>query len=76
MSKLKEDNIIKLRALVDELETNDSSSDTYKEILHKIESLIKEEIILISRLKKPGNKLKHYENICAGILTMISSTNV
>ena len=68
-----EDNLTKLRILVDEL---DKSNDiTYKETLIEIEFLIKEEISLISKLKKPDNKLKHYESICAGILTLISSTH-
>lgn len=72
----KEDNITKLRVLVDELERTDSNTENYKKTLHEIESLIKDELSLISKLKRPDNKLKHYENICAGILTLISSTKI
>ena len=66
------DNISKLRVLVRELENTESNTDDYKNTLHKIESLIKEELKLISKLKRPDNKLKHYETMCSGILTMIS----
>lgn len=74
--KVSEDNITKLRILVDELEVTESNTDDYRQTLHEIEDLIKEEIKLISKMKRPDNKLKHYENICAGILTMISSTKL
>jgi hypothetical protein len=66
------DNIGKLRVLVQELEKTESHTDDYKNTLHEIESLIKEELKLISKLKRPDNKLKHYETMCSGILTMIS----
>lgn len=72
----KDDNINKLRLLVDELERTDSSTDNYKTTLRGIESLIKDELYLISKMQRPDNKLRRYENICAGILTLISSTKI
>lgn len=68
------ENIYKLRKLVDELEGGNSNTPLYKETLHEIESLVKNEIKLISELKTINNKIKHYENVCAGILGMISTT--
>jgi hypothetical protein len=70
------DPLNQLRTLVSELESSDENSDNYKDTLQKIESLIKEEITLIEKLKRSDNKVKHYENICTGILTIISSTNI
>jgi hypothetical protein len=70
------DNLIKLRALVEELDTQETDTNEYNEILNEIESIIKEERKIISRLKKPDTKLKHYETICASILSVISATKL
>jgi hypothetical protein len=71
---VEEDNLSKLRKLVHDLDESDSKNYVGK--LKVIESLIKEELSLISKLKKVHNKLEHYEGICAGILTIISSTEL
>lgn len=72
----KQDNISKLRVLVQELENTENHTSGYSDIIYEIETLINAEIKEISKLKKPDNKIKHYENICAGILTIISSTRI
>lgn len=69
-------NIDKLRLLVEELEVVDMDSSGYKDKLNDIKSLVNEEIKLISKLKRPDNKLKHYESICTGILSIISEINL
>lgn len=73
MEKVSDENIKKLRVLVDELEMVESHTDEYKKTLHEIKELINQELKLISTLTRPDNKIKHYENICAGILGMIAS---
>lgn len=76
MENVTNDNITKLRVLVDELDRNSVDTEDYKKTLYEIESLIKEELSIISKMKMPNNKLKHYENICTGILSMIASTKL
>jgi hypothetical protein len=71
---IKEDNLSKLRKLVDSLDESDS--ENYVGKLKIIKSLINDEVVLISKLRKSDNKLKHYENICNGILTIIASTKL
>ena len=69
-------NLEKLRNLVKELESNSIISDEYQQILKEIEKTIKDEKKVISRLRKPENKLQHYENICTTILSLLSTTKI
>ena len=73
MENVSDDNIKKLRLLVDELESVESHTDEYKKTLYSIKTLINQELKLISTLTRADNKIKHYENICAGILGMIAT---
>jgi hypothetical protein len=73
MENVSDDNIKKLRLLVDELDTIESHTDEYKKTLYSIKGLINQELKLISTLTRTDNKIKHYENICAGILGMIAT---
>ena len=69
------DNLMKLRELVKTLETEVDDA-VYDETLKKIESIIKEERSVIGGLKKDASKLRHYESICASILSVISATKL
>jgi hypothetical protein len=64
------DNIKRLRELVDELD-----QDKNHKTLNKIETIIKEERVIINKLKRSDVKIKHYETICSSIMALIS-TNV
>lgn len=69
-------NLQKLKQLVDELDNHHQKSDEYQEIIQSIEKVIRKEKKVISQLIKTENKLAHYENICAAILSIISTAKV
>lgn len=69
------ENLEKLRRLVDELEGGEEMSDLSDSTLSDIENVIKSERSIIEKLKKPDSKLRHYELICNSILTLIATTN-
>lgn len=69
-------NLEKLRMLVDQLESKNVVSDEYHHTLKEIERVIKDEKKIISKLKKPENKLQHYESICTTILSILSTTKL
>ena len=64
-------NLQKLKKLVDKLENHDKEDKEYDDILKKIQTLITSERKIISKLVRPDAKLKHYESICLGILSII-----
>ena len=66
-------NLEKLKRLVDDLDTYHQKSDEYRSNIRNIGNVIKEEKKVINRMVKDENKLAHYENICATILTIIST---
>ena len=69
-------NLERLRVLVDTLESQKNDSKEYTYILNEIEDIIKEERKIIGKLKKSDSKIKHYESICASILSVISATKI
>jgi hypothetical protein len=69
-------NLEKLRMLVDRLESKNVVSEEYHQTLKEIEKIIKDEKKVISRLKKPENKLQHYETICTSILSILSTAKL
>ena len=70
------DNLEKLRILVNTLESQKIDSKEYTIILNNIEGIINEEREIISKLKKSDVKIKHYETICSTILSVISATKL
>jgi len=75
-NSLQNNNLERLRVLVDILESQKDDTKEYTCILNEIEDIIKEERKIISKLKKSDTKIKHYETICASILSVISSTKI
>jgi hypothetical protein len=75
-SKVCNSNIEKLKLLVSELDKRDSLSEEYQTILKEIEKIIKEEKEIINKLKRSEVKVKHYESICAAILSLIATTKM
>lgn len=75
-NSLQNSNLERLRVLVDTLESQKNDSKEYTCILNEIEDIIKEERKIISKLKKSDSKIKHYESICASILSVISATKI
>jgi hypothetical protein len=69
-------NLEKLRLLVDELESQNIVSDDYHKTLKEIEKVIRDEKKVISKLKRPENKLQHYETICSTILSILSTSKI
>lgn len=65
-------NLQKLKILVDELESLDSSEVGYPSLLLEIEKIIEKERTIISNLVKSDRKISHYENICSTILSLIN----
>lgn len=74
-SKLCVSNLDKLKRLVDELETKEEG-EGYQHTLKEIEGVIKYENKIIKSLKKPENKLKHYESVCATILSLLATVKL
>lgn len=75
-NSLQNNNLERLRVLVDTLESQKDDTKEYTCILNEIEGIIKEERKIISKLKKSDTKIKHYETICASILSVISATKI
>ena len=75
-NSLQNNNLERLRILVDTLESQKDDTKEYTCILNEIEGIIKEERKIISKLKKSDTKIKHYETICASILSVISATKI
>lgn len=75
-NSLQNNNLERLRVLVDTLESQKDDTKEYTCILNEIEGIIKEERKIIGKLKKSDTKIKHYETICASILSVISSTKI
>jgi hypothetical protein len=65
------ENLDKLRELINKLDKSDII--LYGDTLCNIENLIKKEKKIINNLKRSDTKLKHYEDICSGILSIISN---
>lgn len=75
-NSLQNNNLERLRVLVDTLESQKDDTKEYTCILNEIEGIIKEERKIIGKLKKSDTKIKHYETICASILSVISATKI
>ena len=75
-NSLQNNNLERLRVLVDILESQKDDTKEYTCILNEIEDIIKEERKIIGKLKKSDTKIKHYETICASILSVISATKI
>ena len=75
-NSLQNNNLERLRVLVDILESQKDDTKEYTCILNEIEDIIKEERKIISKLKKSDTKIKHYATICASILSVISATKI
>lgn len=69
-------NLERLRGLVDELEKHDKYGDDYSNVVKDIERIIKSERKIICKLNKSDSKIKHYENICESILTLIGANTL
>ena len=69
-------NLLQLKNLVEELDKQDHLSDEYHETIKEIKSVINDEENIINKLKEDGSKLRHYQNICKNILSIIATTNI
>ena len=67
-------NLSKLRTLIDKLDKNDV--ELYDELLSKIVRLITDESEKINKLKKADVKLKRYEDMYSGIMSLISTNTL
>lgn len=74
--KGKSTNLERLRGLVEELERHEKYGSEYSDIVKEIETIIKKERKVICNLKKSDTKIKHYENICESILTLIGANTL
>jgi len=74
--KGKSANLERLRDLVEQLEKHEMYGVEYNDTVKEIERIIKEERKVICNLKRSDIKIKHYENICESILTLISANTV
>tara|TARA_B110000211_G_scaffold234620_1_gene305169 strand:- start:1065 stop:1325 length:261 start_codon:yes stop_codon:yes gene_type:complete len=70
------DNLTKLRDLVEKLDNHHQKSDEYHDLIKEIESTIKNEREIIKYMVKSDRKIERYENICATILTIISTARL
>lgn len=70
------ENIMQLKRLIDDLDKQDELSDEYHNTLKEIRSIINSEECVINNLKNPNTKIKHYQNVCKNILSIISTTNI
>jgi hypothetical protein len=69
-------NLQQIRKLVDVLEANHSSDDGYTNTLSDIQRVIDNEQEIISNLKQPKAKIRHYESICATIIGILSKVSI
>ena len=70
------DNLTKLRDLVEKLDNHHQKSDEYHDLIKEIESTIKNEREIIKYMVKSDRKIERYESICATILTIISTARL
>lgn len=72
----KSTNLDRLRDLVEQLDKHKTYGTEYNNTVKEIERIIKDERKVICNLKRSDTKIKHYENICESILTLIGANTL
>ncbi len=72
----KSTNLDRLRDLVEQLDKHKAYGTEYNNTVKEIERIIKDERKVICNLKRSDTKIKHYENICESILTLIGANTL